>query len=236
MFRIPTLVALTALSLSAQTFEVASVKRAAPETGSGARSTGAVPRQQDPTRINYPDVRLKSVIALAYGVALDQIDGPPWLYDERYDIVATLPEGASQDLVPVMLQHLLAERFRMTIHEETRPRAGFALVAGKAAPKITPSKETGDDIGFTVRSDHIQLTNHTMANLATFLSSSMGRSVADQSGILGRYDITLNASMADVKSGGVSGAIEDLGLKLVPRAAPAKFIVIDKAEKVPTEN
>src|SRR5580704_2838419 len=93
-----------AAPLFAQSFEVASVKRADPETGSAARSTGAIPRQQEPGRINYPRVNLKSVIALAYGVAFDQIEGPQWLDDDRYDIIATFPAGASQEQVPAMLQ------------------------------------------------------------------------------------------------------------------------------------
>ena len=120
------LVFLAAAGLWAQSFEVASVKRSAPEKGSGAGSTGAVPKQQDNGRISYPAVRLRGVIALAYGVDQSLIDGPQWLDDERYDIVATFPEGASQADVPVMLQHLLAERFGMIVHEETRNRSGFA--------------------------------------------------------------------------------------------------------------
>ena len=222
--------------LPAQTFDAASVRRSAPETGSGARSTGAIPRQQDPGRINYPNVTLKSVIAQAYSVARDQIGGPQWLDDERYDIVATLPSGASQDQVPLMLQRLLSERFHMTVHDETKPRTGYALVPGKGERKLKTSDRTGGNFGFEVRSDDIQFTNFTMTNLASFLSSSMGRPVADQTAIEGRYDITLNASMTDIKSGSVFSAIEDLGLKLELRTAPAKFVVVDKADKVPTEN
>lgn len=134
-----------ACTLSAQTFEVASVKRSATETGSGARSTGAVPKQQEPTRIDYPHVTLKAVIAVAYGVVPDQISGPQWLGDERYDISAKLPDGASPNQTPVMLQHLLADRFHMAAREEARPGKGFALVAAKirsatgeeSAPAIT---------------------------------------------------------------------------------------------------
>ena len=50
-------------------------------------------------------------------------------------IMATLPAGATQDQVPVMLQHLLAQRFGMTVHEEIKPRSGLALVVGKGGPK-----------------------------------------------------------------------------------------------------
>src|SRR5947208_16853642 len=108
---------LSAGILSAQTFEVASVKRAAPQTGTGSRITGAV-AQRDPGRVNYPSVDLKSIAAIAWQIDRDLIAGPQWMDDERYDIIATLPAKGSQDQVPQMLQHLLAERFHMTVHEE----------------------------------------------------------------------------------------------------------------------
>ena len=164
------LLAVVVYTLSAQTFEVASVKRSAPDEGSGVRSTGAVPRQQEPGRINYPAVRLKGVIALAYGVDQELIDGPQWLSDERYDIMATLPAGSPQTDVPAMLQHLLAERFHMTVHEEARTRAGYALVPGKGPRRMTASKQPdGDSIGFETRGDQILFSNMTMAQFAAFL-------------------------------------------------------------------
>jgi len=226
--------ALLATVISAQSFEVASVKRSAQENGSGARSTGAVPRQQEPGRINFPAVKLKGVIALAWGVDQDQVTGPQWLDDERYDIAATLPANASRAALPAMLQHLLVERFHMAVHEETKPQAGYALVAGKGTAKLKPSKESGS-LSFEVRSDSIQFTNMTMEQFAKFLSQS-GRPVTDQTGIAGHYDFTVNISMADIKAGLTSGPVADLGLKLETRRAPAKFVVVDKADKVPTEN
>jgi uncharacterized protein (TIGR03435 family) len=225
--------------LSAQTFEVASVKRSAPETGSGARSTGAVPRQQEPFRISCPHVTLKAVIAAAYGVDTDNVSGPQWLEDERYDISAKQPDGASPDQTPVMLQHLLADRFHMTAHEETRPGKGFGLliikdVAAKGGPKLTPAKVAGD-VGFIATAGSVTFTSTTMEQLARLLSSFVGNPVADETGIQGEFDITVNASMSELRSGSVS-AIQDLGLKLETRATQVKFIVVDKAERVPTEN
>lgn len=233
--KLATCTLLAAMILPGQTFENASVKRSAAENGSGARSTGAIPRQQDPTRINYPRVTLRSVIGLAYGIAADQIDGPQWLGDERYDIVATLPSNASESQVPIMLQHLLAERFALTVHEETKIRTGYALIAGKGEPKLKPHNET-EGIGFNIEADHVTLRSASMAQLAKFLSSSMGRPVVDQTGIDGSFDVTLNASMADIKSGQVFSAIEDLGLKFETRKVSDKFIVVDSAAKIPTPN
>jgi uncharacterized protein (TIGR03435 family) len=180
-------------------------------------------------------VKLKPVIALAYGVGVDQVIGPQWLDDDRYDIVATLPVDAPQGQVPAMLQHLLAERFHMRSHDEVRPRNGFALLAGKGPLKAKPVAES-DSIGFEIQSDHVLLKGMTMAQFAKFLSGRDGPPVSDETRIEGHYDILLNASLNDVQSGSYSGAVEDLGLKLEKRAEPAKFIIVDKADREPTDN
>ena len=231
------LIALVAIAvpLFAQSFEVASVKRSAPETGNAARSAGAVPRQQESGRINYPRVNLRSVIALAYGVAFDQIEGPQWLDDDRYDIIATFPAGASQEQVPAMLQRLLAERFAMTIHQETKARAGLALVVGKEGPKLTKATEKSQP-GFTTTTDSVTFAKATLPGFARTLTLFTGRHVTDETGIQGEYDILVRASMDDIKAGSISGAIQDLGLKLESRTVPAKFVVVDKANKIPTVN
>lgn len=220
--------------LSAQTFEAASVKLSPPETGSGARSTGAVPRQQESARINYPHVSLKAVIAAAYGVDPDKVSGPQWLADERYDIEATLPDGASPDQTPVMLQHLLADRFHMTAHEESRPGKGFALVAAKGGPKLKPAKVAGA-VGFNATANSVTFTSTTMEQFARLLSRFVGSPVADDTGITGEFDVTVNTPMTELQSGSVS-AIQDIGLKLEPRVIKMRSIVVDKAEKIPTGN
>ncbi len=220
--------------LTAQSFEAASVRRSAPEAVGKARSTGAVPRQQEPGRINYPNVNLKAVLALAYGVDRDQVAGPQWLDDERYDIVATLPADATQEQVPAMLQHLLSDRFRMSVHMETRQRARLALVVGKNMPKLTPAKESSR-FGFEANSDNVVFTKATMTSLARMLTLFVGRPVADETGITGEYDIKVNTTWAELQLGSV-GAILDLGFRLEPRSSPAKFVVVTQADKVPTDN
>ena len=225
-----------AAPLLAQSFEVASVKRSNPESGNGAGSTGAVPTQQEPGRINYPNVKLKGVIALAYGVDQSLVEGPQWLDDERYNIIATLPKSASQADIPAMLQHLLAERFGMTVRVETRNRTGFALVRGKGPLKMKLLEKEAEGMGFQMGGDHVELHNMTMAQFAKFLSGRTNPPVFDETGIEGRYDMTLNASWTDVKAGLYSGAVEDLGLKHEKRTVPAKFVIVDKANKIPTGN
>lgn len=226
------LLAIAAAGLSAQSFEIASVKISA----QGATKSDGIPAQQQPMRINYPDVTLKSVLGLAYGMNAEQIDGPKWLGDERYDIVANLPTGATPQQVPVMLQHLLAERFGMAVHEQSKTSTFFALVPAKGGAKMTNVEKP--EVGATVdlNSDNIQLKAYTMPAFARFLATSMGRPVVDETGLQGTYDITLYISMADIKTGRIRIAIQQLGLQFENRTGPIKTLVVDKANKIPTEN
>ena len=136
-------------------FEVASVKTAGPprEESGGARSTGMPPRTfGDPGLVNYSSVSLKGVLCRAYNLLPDKIVGPSWLDSERYDIVAKVPKDAPTGQIPSMLQSLLAERFRMSVHWETKQTPGYALVVGKSGPKLTKSAledPTRSSFGFT---------------------------------------------------------------------------------------
>jgi len=124
------------------TFEVASVKPAAPIVGNrimvGMRGGPGTP---DPGQITYNNVTLKDVLTNAYGVKRFQISGPGWLDSERYDIVAKLPRGSTKEQLMVMLQNLLAERFKLTLHREKKDLPMYALVVGKNGPKLKESVE-----------------------------------------------------------------------------------------------
>jgi uncharacterized protein (TIGR03435 family) len=142
------LVVLTSCAAFAQTaenpptFEVASVKPAAPIIGNrimvGMRGGPGTP---DPGQITYNNVTVKDVLMNAYGVKGFQISGPGWLGSERYDIVAKLPRGATKAEFMVMLQNLLAERFKLTLHREKKDLPMYALVVGKNGPKMKESVE-----------------------------------------------------------------------------------------------
>ena len=124
------------------TFEVASVKPAAPITGNMIRvMIRGGPGSPDPGQITYSNVTVKNVLTTAYGVKGFQISGPGWLDSERYDIIAKLPRGATKAEFMVMLQNLLAERFKLTLHREKKDLPMYALVVGKNGPKL---KESAD--------------------------------------------------------------------------------------------
>ena len=125
---------------SSPAFEVASVKPAAPMTGNFIRvGMRGGPGSSDPGQITYTNVTVKDVLTQAYGVKFFQISGPGWLDSERYDIVAKLPRGATKAEFMVMLQNLLAERFKLTLHREKKDLPMYALVVGKNGPKLKES-------------------------------------------------------------------------------------------------
>ncbi len=229
--RIFTILTLSVAALSAQNFDIASVKRSAPGT-----ANDVLPPQTDPMRINYSGVTLKAVISQAYGMTPEQITGPKWLGDERFDIVATLPAGATPQQIPVMLQHLLADRFGVAVHEENKTTSFFALVPAKGGAKMKTVEKPDISATVDLNSDNIQLKGYTMPNFAKFLSTAMGHPVVDETGLSGSYDITLYLSMADIKTGRIRIAIQQLGLQFENRSGPVKSLVVDKANKVPTDN
>jgi uncharacterized protein (TIGR03435 family) len=97
----------------------------------------------DAARVDIGSLSLADLIGIAYQVKAYQIQGPDWMSSERFDVVANLPEGASKEQVPQMLQALLAERFQLKAHHETKEHSVYALVVGKNGPKLKePAPET----------------------------------------------------------------------------------------------
>src|SRR5947208_733405 len=90
---------------AAQTFEVASIRPAAPLTD--ARIAQSL--RNDPAQVSYVYASLRSLIARAYKIKEYQVVGPDWLQTQRFDVLAKLPQGAAKDQVPQMLQALLAD-------------------------------------------------------------------------------------------------------------------------------
>src|SRR5258708_15996695 len=111
-------------------FEVASIRPAAPATDRinvGVHVDGA--------RISCRYLSVKDYIRMAYKVKDYQITGPDWMAGERFDISATLPAGAQNDQVAAMLKALLAERFQMKMHRESKDFPVYALALGKGGLK-----------------------------------------------------------------------------------------------------
>ena len=122
-------------------FEVASIKASAPPNGGPIRfGPRGGPGNGDPGRISYSFSSIRDLMVDAYNVKRYQISGgPSWLDSERFDIVAKVPEGATKDQVKVMLQNLMAERFKLALHHETKELPMYALVVGAKGPKLRDS-------------------------------------------------------------------------------------------------
>ena len=246
---------------AAPTFEVASVKPAAPRTNE--RFSSAI--GGDPGRIDYRNVSIKMMIMQAYSVEDYQVDGPGWLATTGYDVVATYPVGTPKDQVNHMLQALLGERFHLAFHREPREQSVYALVVAQNGPKLTESRS--EDSFYTMRGGHLEAKRYTIAGLVSALALAVDRPIVDHTGLSGVYDITLDfefdrsLARVPVRPGGGAGqaaatrtgggssdssgpagptifsALQDqLGLKLERRKAPLDTLVVDHADRTPLEN
>jgi uncharacterized protein (TIGR03435 family) len=137
-------------------FEVATVKPSAPldmvKLAEQVKA-GKMPRlgpYVNASQAEYTYMSLKELIAYAYAVKEYQINGPAWLASDRFDIVAKMPEGASKDDAPKMLQALLEERFKLAAHRDTQEHPVLALLVGKDGPKLKESPATTQPIDESV--------------------------------------------------------------------------------------
>ena len=189
------LVALSALAAQNATnqpkFEVASVKRT-------DRCFAGNP-SIDPGSVTLKGVPLKGVLMEAFQVQMDRIEGPSWLDADCFEISAKIPEGATRDQLPAMLQALLTERFRLAAHKEDRLRSGYALVVDKGGPKVKEDYPWTNFMGshsgqlFVGGFGHGRLKGvMPMAALARSLSTSGYGPVQDLTGLTGNYDIDLS--------------------------------------------
>jgi uncharacterized protein (TIGR03435 family) len=227
--------------LSAQlSFEVASIKSAPPQE----MGRISVHRSTDEGRLNYENVSLSDLICTAYNVLHRQVTGPEWLENQRFDIKAKYPEGGRESQVPEMLKSLLADRFGLKLHEESKEMSLYAIMPAKTGVKMKKAETGGNfNVSNGKALSHIAATA-TMAALADTLSGRMDRPVVDQSGLEGPWTIDLQwapdtggAPVDDPTAPSLFTAMqEQLGLRLVATKGPVKFLVVDHIEKSPSEN
>src|SRR6478672_9257052 len=130
-------------------FEVASVRRSDPENLQISYMPTLDVRPGGTLRIS--NRRLDEIIMLAYGIGGNQLSGPRWLTElttdptqvTRFEIVAKVPEDATKDQVPLMLQKLLEDRFKLQVHRESRATQVYVLGVGKGGPKLETSVPNG---------------------------------------------------------------------------------------------
>jgi uncharacterized protein (TIGR03435 family) len=139
--------AATAQTAPRPAFEVASVKPAAPldmqKLAQQMMAGGEMPKlgpHVDGAQAEYTYMALKELMQVAYKVKPFQISGPDWIASTRFDIKAKMPAGSTKDDAPLMLQSLLEDRFKLSVHRETKDHAVLALVVGKGGPKMKESE------------------------------------------------------------------------------------------------
>jgi len=195
-------------------FDVATVKPAAKLTGAVTPRGG--PGSANPEQVNYTYLSMKNLLMTAYGLPINQVSGPSWIDSERYDITAKVPPGATKEQVNVMLQNLLADRFKLAVHRETKDLPLYELVVAKNGSKMKPYVEdpnppkaepgkpfaTGKDgnpvprpgsliLSMSPGRRRVTASKQPLSKLAEMLAAELGRPVVDKTGLLGDYDYSI---------------------------------------------
>jgi len=250
------------------TFDVASV-RESPPADSYALSASFLPHSSSLRIENYD---IQNLLTFAFDVRWDQLSGLP-AWRALFNIQAKSDSAADERLAKLnekqekleqehMLQALLADRFKLKVHWETREGETYNLVVSKKGPKMTAAKNEppsakelkawGDEpipplyqkgssgVGFDFIAHGCSIDD-----IAQMLASQFGHPVSDKTGLTGKYDFTLRyhgTRLSDRSADDMDPlptldrAIQDqLGLKLEPSRGPVQFLVIDHIEK-PSEN
>jgi uncharacterized protein (TIGR03435 family) len=245
-----------AAAQSTPAFDVISIKPAKPgSTGSNSRFNNATYTAGNET--------LDEIMQYdAYGVSAPRILGiPPGLDKAHFDIEAkmdpddyarmqALPSARRTEQFQQQVRQLLAERFKLVLHTETRELPVYALVVAKGGPKLQPTQKPDSDSSHS-RTGYLNGEGMNMEHLANTLtrvsSAELGRIIIDKTGLTGKYDLTLKWTPENGHPSALNGepdtsapsiftAIqEQLGLKLESTKASIPVLVIDHAE-LPAEN
>jgi uncharacterized protein (TIGR03435 family) len=235
---------LLAQAVPPRQFDVASIKA---DTSSRHGST----RRDEPQGMTYLNITLGEFIRLAYEVQSYQIDGPAWFNNgrSRFDIVAKASAPLTERERHAALVPLLAERFHLTLHRETRTVPVYSLVVDKGGPKFKEGDGGESSVAPDPATGALRYANYSMSALAAMLSvmPSTGRPVLDRTGLPGKYTFTANVfdTPAGLSAAGANAAIgrsetppftalrEQLGLKLDADRAAIEMLVIDTADTTP---
>ena len=216
-------------------FEVASVK---PNKSQGVMDLGGANEKFHALRIS-----LEGLIEYASNINHNEMVGPAWLGSETYDIEAKPERPVSIALIRQMLQTLLADRFKLKVHTETKELPVYVLVAAKNGPRLREAP-ADEEPSLRRTPGHIVAENEPISEFIHafrgnfFVPGLLDRPVIDTTGLKGRYDFTLEWAQHDTDSGPslFTALQEQLGLRLVAQKGPVEILVIDHVEKVPAEN
>jgi len=230
-------------------FEVASVR--ASESG-GERRGPREAIQVSPDGVIMRNVSMRSCVRWAYHVLEFQVNGPDWIGSQRYNITAKATGEVPEEQLRLMMQTLLADRFKMATHRQTREMQAYLLEVGKNGPKFKESATAGEpDIQPDPQRMSVVAQRTPVAHLVDLLANVLRAPVIDQTGLTSKYDVSIDVAkyVADFRGPGAErdvppdpiaiimrGLQEELGLKLEAKKMPIDLVIIDHAEKVPSEN
>jgi uncharacterized protein (TIGR03435 family) len=204
-----------------------------------------------PARLSCTGALMADLIREAYNVERYQVAGPSWVdsnvvpVPDMFAVEATFPEGTSDDQIRLMFQSALAKRFGLAAHHETREFGIYALVIDQAGSKLKPAAP-GEPFKVSRGRGRFATQAGPIRLLITNIRSEVDRPVLDRTGLDGAFDFALEwtpseealrpdappANLLDV-----FGALRSqLGLRLVPQKAPIDVLVIDKVDRIPSEN
>ena len=242
------------------TFDVVSVKRN--ESGEANSRMKMTPDGIQLLNV-WPAMAIREAFQLGYNQQLQNV--PEWTISERYDIVAKvdardLPSfrKLTFDQVRQMLQPVLADRFKLSVHSQMKELPVYNLVVSKNGPKFAvakpPSKKYPNG-NLDRESSYINMEGLPMGSLAFALMRQLGRSVVDRTGLTEKYDLMLQwspdehatpmfngldnlrqgiAQSPDSSEPAIFTALqEQLGLRLVPSKGPVECVFIDHIERPP---
>jgi uncharacterized protein (TIGR03435 family) len=230
------------------TFEVATIKPSDPNNPEARlRRTNL--------RFAATNYTIKRLIAFAYDVEMLQVSsGPGWASSDGFDVTAKTPDDVAHhkglDDDKIMVQALLLDRFKLTIHRETKELPIYALVIGKKGSRLQAAKPHVGSDGLSGRGGtHFIFTDAPLSLLVHILSQRLERPVVDRTGLDGHYDFKLDwspdqkssdsrdsTSISDSSGPTLFTAIqEQLGLQLESQKASVEILVIDHVER-PSEN
>jgi len=213
-------------------------------------------------RYDVRNATMLNLIQLAYSVddTSKIVGGPNWLNTDRFDIAAKAPPATPQETLKLMLQALLAERFKLVVHMDNRPVQAFVLSLGQGKPKMKESDGSGEPgcqgqpqnpaqsrtagaIAYIAVSCH-NLTMEAFAQQLRGMASGYVTDLSvDRTGLKGAWDFDLKwtgrGQLALAGSEGISvfdAVDKQLGLKLEPQKVTLPIIVVDSANQKPTDN
>ncbi len=207
------------------------------------------------------------LVKTAYGVDADiVVGGPAWLEFDHFDVIAKAPPATSPETIKLMLQALLADRFKLAIHRDTRPIQGFVLSAGKGKPKLKEAGGSGETGCLpqplapspgSIPTNVVSCRNVTMDEFASMLrqmvqefAPTLGQAasyltgpVLNSTGLKGAWDFDLKwTSKRLLRAPGADGVTifdavdKQLGLKLEPGKVAMPVLAVDSVNERPTAN